>query len=302
MKKETDPTLHFYQGGQLHTVIGATTRRTVFRHHDQPLAEQHDTGPSAVKLLPADTQGSILHAQTEQGVHPLSYTAFGHSSIRDALGILTQFNGEVRDTATGCYLLGNGYRAYNPITMRFNSPDSLSPFGAGGMNAFAYCAGDPVNRTDPTGHMYHQGTSRPYPGLQNMVKLKDPVASMRPVSLPPAKVPKPIARLSHSWRKIAEKKEWLLHDDEKRMVEIGNFVASRRLGFGHNAVDELKAEVAYFINKRITNPDEKIPYHVISKEARSAAKKLGRRLTESLKIEQTDEINHIRTQQRPSQF
>ncbi|RMU75656.1 hypothetical protein ALP24_200133 [Pseudomonas syringae pv. aptata] len=36
--------------------------------------------------------------------------------------------------------------------MRFNSPDSMSPFGKGGMNAYAYCAGDPVNRSDPTGH------------------------------------------------------------------------------------------------------------------------------------------------------
>ncbi|RMV11327.1 hypothetical protein ALP17_02676, partial [Pseudomonas savastanoi] len=48
--------------------------------------------------------------------------------------------------------MGNGYRAYNPVLMRFNSPDSLSPFGKGGMNAYAYCAGDPVNRSDPTGH------------------------------------------------------------------------------------------------------------------------------------------------------
>ncbi len=28
----------------------------------------------------------------------------------------------------------------------------MSPFGKGGMNAYAYCAGDPVNRSDPTGH------------------------------------------------------------------------------------------------------------------------------------------------------
>ncbi|KPZ22499.1 RHS repeat-associated core domain-containing protein, partial [Pseudomonas syringae group genomosp. 3] len=31
-------------------------------------------------------------------------------------------------------------------------PDSLSPFGKGGLNAYAYCAGDPVNRSDPSGH------------------------------------------------------------------------------------------------------------------------------------------------------
>ncbi|EGH65727.1 hypothetical protein PSYAC_12586, partial [Pseudomonas syringae pv. actinidiae str. M302091] len=57
------------------------------------------------------------------------------------------------DPVTGHYLLGNGYRAFNPMLMRFNSPDSLSPFGEGGLNAYAYCAGDPVNRVDPSGHM-----------------------------------------------------------------------------------------------------------------------------------------------------
>lgn len=62
------------------------------------------------------------------------------------------FNGELLDDITGHYLLDNGYRAYNPVLMRFNSPDSLSPFGEGGLNAYAYCAGDPVNRSDPSGH------------------------------------------------------------------------------------------------------------------------------------------------------
>ncbi|MCO8161603.1 RHS repeat-associated core domain-containing protein [Pseudomonas sp. 21LCFQ010] len=63
------------------------------------------------------------------------------------------FNGELCDPLTGHYLLGNGYRAYNPVLMRFNSPDSLSPFGEGGLNAYAYCQADPVNRIDPNGHL-----------------------------------------------------------------------------------------------------------------------------------------------------
>ncbi|SDW89091.1 RHS repeat-associated core domain-containing protein [Pseudomonas syringae] len=67
-------------------------------------------------------------------------------------GSLPGFNGELLDSVTGHYPLGNGYRAYNPVLMRFNSPDSLSPFGKGGLNAYAYCAGDPVNRSDPSGH------------------------------------------------------------------------------------------------------------------------------------------------------
>ncbi|WP_163020894.1 RHS repeat-associated core domain-containing protein, partial [Pseudomonas viridiflava] len=53
---------------------------------------------------------------------------------------------------TGHYLLGNGYRAFNPSLMRLNSPDNLSPFGDGGLNAYAYCVGDPVNWIDIEGH------------------------------------------------------------------------------------------------------------------------------------------------------
>ncbi|KPX18521.1 RHS repeat-associated core domain-containing protein, partial [Pseudomonas syringae] len=61
------------------------------------------------------------------------------------------FTGQRVDPVTGHYLLGNGYRAFNPVLMRFNSPDSLSPFGEGGVNAYGYCGGGPVNWVDLTG-------------------------------------------------------------------------------------------------------------------------------------------------------
>ncbi|WP_288755285.1 RHS repeat-associated core domain-containing protein, partial [uncultured Pseudomonas sp.] len=61
------------------------------------------------------------------------------------------FCGELRDPLTFSYPLGNGHRHYKPSLMRFHSPDILSPFGNGGLNAYAYCVGDPVNHSDPTG-------------------------------------------------------------------------------------------------------------------------------------------------------
>ncbi|MEE1920603.1 hypothetical protein V0R50_09130 [Pseudomonas sp. 148P] len=36
--------------------------------------------------------------------------------------------------------------------MKFSGADNLSPFGAGGLNAYAYCNGDPLNLSDPSGH------------------------------------------------------------------------------------------------------------------------------------------------------
>ncbi|ODS10596.1 RHS repeat-associated core domain-containing protein [Vibrio scophthalmi] len=63
------------------------------------------------------------------------------------------FNGERKDPVTGAYHLGNGYRVYNPRLMRFQSCDSLSPFEQGGINSYAYCFNDPINRRDPSGHI-----------------------------------------------------------------------------------------------------------------------------------------------------
>lgn len=64
-----------------------------------------------------------------------------------------QFNGEHLEKDTGLYHLGNGYRAYDPVLMRFLQPDNVSPFDGGGMNPYVYCLGDPINFSDPSGHL-----------------------------------------------------------------------------------------------------------------------------------------------------
>jgi RHS repeat-associated protein len=135
----------FYKGESLATELQVTAHNSILRAGNQLLAYKNQSG---IALLGTDRQNSVLHAEDIA----IAYAPYGHREKIDVQPGLPGFNGEQPDPVTGHYLLGNGYRAYNPVLMRFNSPDSLSPFGKGGFNPYAYCAGDPVNRIDPSGH------------------------------------------------------------------------------------------------------------------------------------------------------
>lgn len=108
---------------------------------------------SNTALLATDRHGSVLRQHAVQACPPTPYTAFGFRPIANELPSVLGFNGQLQELRTGDYLLGNGYRAYNPVLMRFLSPDSVSPFGNGGCNSYVYCSGDPVNALDPSGHV-----------------------------------------------------------------------------------------------------------------------------------------------------
>lgn len=97
----------------------------------------------------------------------LSYTAYGDLPARVITGL--GFNGELRDGFIHAYALGNGHRCYCAALMRFFSPDALSPFNQGGVNAYAYCQGDPINRLDPTGAV---GILKRYPGRARQVQVR----------------------------------------------------------------------------------------------------------------------------------
>lgn len=140
----------FYQKNRLTTEIQGQIQRAFFQTEDQLLA-QHQ-GPNTCTLLASDQQRSVLEGLDASQRQSASYTPYGARHPQANPLELLGFTGERADPVTGHYLLGNGYRAYNPVLMRFNSPDSLSPFGKGGLNAYAYCVGDPVNQVDPTGH------------------------------------------------------------------------------------------------------------------------------------------------------
>lgn len=104
------------------------------------------------RLIAIDTHGSILSQHANQQSKTLSYTPFGYDPSEPTDSTQLRFNTQLRES-TCKYILGNGYRTYNPLLMIFNTPDNLSPFDKGGLNTYAYCANDPVNYIDPTGHI-----------------------------------------------------------------------------------------------------------------------------------------------------
>ncbi|PYC27876.1 RHS repeat-associated core domain-containing protein [Pseudomonas mosselii] len=104
----------------------------------------------ASTILGGDHQLSKVIALTQGVLQYVPFTPYGYNwSQGGAMNI--GFTGQYFDGCLEGYLLGNGYRVYNPWLMRFKSPDRVSPFGRGGINAYAYCEGDPVNWQDHSG-------------------------------------------------------------------------------------------------------------------------------------------------------
>lgn len=103
------------------------------------------------RLIGSEMSNSPSCTLDQNGRTQLTFSAYG---ARVDHGQIPAFKGELEDLVTGHYLLGNGYRAYNPHLMRFNSPDSDSPFAKGGLNTYSFARCDPINRRDPTGHAF----------------------------------------------------------------------------------------------------------------------------------------------------
>ena len=141
----------FYQKERIVTEIEGNVHRQIFQCQEALLAELETNRVPRTSLLTTDTQRSVLRNFDSHS----AYSPYGHRTVTGGLSGLLGFNGERLDPSTEHYLLGNGHRGFNPTLMRFNSPDSLSPFGTGGLNCYVYCGGDPINRTDPTGRTWY---------------------------------------------------------------------------------------------------------------------------------------------------
>ncbi|MCK1791568.1 RHS repeat-associated core domain-containing protein [Pseudomonas violetae] len=98
-----------------------------------------------------DHKQSVLAEIASGRTNLFAYSAYGQRSCKQVSMTGLGFTGELREAGLDGYILGNGYRAYNPRLMRFHSSDRFSPFGKGGLNAYLYCGGEPMMRADPSG-------------------------------------------------------------------------------------------------------------------------------------------------------
>lgn len=108
------------------------------------------TSPQRASKAPLLQVDGVSSTHAERGLRQWSFGPYGQLPPQWAVGGL-RFAGQWFDPVVQGYLLGNGHRLYRPSIMRFLTSDSLSPFGAGGINGYAYCSGDPVNYHDPSG-------------------------------------------------------------------------------------------------------------------------------------------------------
>jgi len=153
-------TLRFYQGTRITDTLHDNHHVQFLYHQDHPLGQQTPSDDTQTLLLLTDAKRSVIAENQGSDVRSSVYGAYGERDGNSNLQSLLAFNGEAVES-TGWYLLGNGYRAYNPSLMRFHSPDSLSPFGAGGLNCYMYCAGNPIAFSDPSGHQQQSLINNP---------------------------------------------------------------------------------------------------------------------------------------------
>lgn len=130
-------------------------------------------------LYATDTSTTIKKTLTVKGnAKALRLCPWGNG-IRGFTG--AGLHGE-RDEGIGLYLLGAGYRGYMPSLRRFIAPDSWSPFGRGGINAYMFCEGDPVNGSDPSGHMFSQNLGLMGDSMRKIAFSKIPRTAQHPAS------------------------------------------------------------------------------------------------------------------------
>lgn len=133
--KGSTETLHVYGPEGLHATrtIDGTTQRTDYALND---------GLGSVKGI-ADASGAVVSTR--------AYDSWGNTRYQNGPSTALGYTGEQTFADGTVYLRA---RSYLPSQGRFLQRDSFAGFGGNGQsqNRYAYAEGNPVSRTDPSGH------------------------------------------------------------------------------------------------------------------------------------------------------
>ncbi|NMX86112.1 RHS repeat-associated core domain-containing protein [Pseudomonas sp. WS 5010] len=152
------PVMLAYAGRRLDLLVEGSKKIRFADGGDEVMARSG--GVDGPQLHMNDASGSVRGLSTPGQPHVRRhYTPYGDAyiplddgKVRSMADLqLPAFNGERLDVPTNLYFLGNGLRAYSPSLRMFLQPDLLGPFDEGGINCYAYCAGNPINMRDPSG-------------------------------------------------------------------------------------------------------------------------------------------------------
>ncbi len=163
-KEETNTTCYYYEGSLLLYTTdenGVKISQNIIGNQNNTFATiRYDGIKQSEYFYSKDVQGSVTNLADNTGMCSKSYnyTDFGETEERFESEVDNEicYTGGVYDELTGLYYLNARY--YNSDDGNFLSKDSYrgTEGNADSWNLYAYCAGNPVNYVDPSGH-----TSRP---------------------------------------------------------------------------------------------------------------------------------------------
>ena len=155
----TDTINYFYDGTSvLYTTDGssAITALNLIGAEDNILATMRSSTESYVYTK--DMRESTINVVGSSGTAPVSYnyTDYGETEILGDQDFYNEvcYGGGIYDETTGLYYLNARY--YSPENAAFLTQDTYrgDRSRTATLNYYSYCAGNPVNYTDPSGHAF----------------------------------------------------------------------------------------------------------------------------------------------------
>lgn len=161
-KTEADDTIHYYYQGAnvLYTTdgTGALSAQNLVGISENTIATTRGTGDEeCYYVYTKDIRESTTNLVDSDGTSEVSYeyTDYGETEITGNEEFYNEicYTGGIYDAKTGIYYLNARY--YDPENANFLSQDSYR--GETGdpesLNYYAYCYGNPITYTDPSGHI-----------------------------------------------------------------------------------------------------------------------------------------------------